>query len=305
MSVIAADKVVFSQGVQLRISAQHTPRVSLADMGLVGKGITVNLEQTMRKKIDAYPEVSVAEAILAQACTLETTLREWRKETLLVALGQYPTDMVQLAAGAQVITEEAFTLNSNRVGVLGARAATPPVIKFGTTVLVLGTDYNVFTDLEGRTVIVGKSAVAATNTTLTATYTTPNLGALERYKVGGRQTTKYFAVELFETLTNGGTRALYIPKAGVTVRGALDFFTDESAGDVSIRIDALQDSALEYLALLENTLAVVNDPAANQSNQFTIDPGFAATTYASDFIYDGGFASSSYAPYQVLDGGGA
>jgi hypothetical protein len=70
VTVVSADKIVFSKRVQVRISAHRTPRANLADMGLVGKGITVNLESTTRRKVDAYPEVTVAEAILAQTARM-------------------------------------------------------------------------------------------------------------------------------------------------------------------------------------------------------------------------------------------
>jgi hypothetical protein len=228
--------------------------------------------------------------------------REWRKETLLVALGLDSSDMTEVPSGAQVITGEAFTLNANRVGVLGARATVAPVIQFGAAVLIPGSDYNIWTDLEGRTVIVGKGATAIAGANLTADYAATS-GGIEQYKIGGIRPLRFFAVELFEKLSNGGTRALFIPKAIVTVRGAVDFFADETGGDTAIRIEAVQDPNLEYLVLLENTQPAESDPGLG--NSFVIDPGGAGSVYPGGVIYDGGFASSSYAAYQVLDGGGA
>lgn len=303
MTVIAADAVVFSGDARLRISAERTPRASLADMGLIGKGITVNLEQSTRRKTDAYPEVSAAEVMLAQAAILEATLREWRKETLLPALGLHPSDITEVAAGPRVVTGEAFTLNENRIGALSAQATNTPVIKSGATTLTAGVDYEIRIDLENRMLVVGKGATAIAGATLTADFTALSTGGIQRYKVGGFRMMRYFSVELEEALTNGGKRTLWIPKASISIRGPLDFFTDESSGDTSIRIQAVQDQNLDYLAILENTLPIVNNP--NTGAAFIIDPNNAATIYPSNVMYDGGFATTSYAPYQVLDGGAA
>ena len=256
MSVVQADKVVFAKRTKLKISPYGTARAAIANVGLLAKGVPFNMEQTMRKKIDAYPEVTVAEAIQAQNASIETTLREWRKDTLLIALGLFQADITEVAGGDVVVAAEAFTLNSNRVSALQyrAKAVPAPVIKLGATTLVLGTDYNIFTDLEGRTTIVGIGPVAIAGVNLTAGYTYTNAAAVEQYKIGLGQATRYYTVELEELLTNGGTRKLWMPKASIGVRGALDFFTDESAGDTPIRINAIQDPGYDFLALLENIL---------------------------------------------------
>jgi hypothetical protein len=246
MTVVAADKVVFSKRTKLKISPFGTPRAAIVNVGLLGKGVPFNMETTMRKKIDAFPEVTVAEAIQAQNASIETTLREWKKETLLIALGMFAADMDEVAGGDVPVAGEAFTLNANRIMALQRRpkAAPAPIIKSGATVLVAGTDYDIWTDLEGRAVVAGKGAVAVAGAQLTADYTYTNAAATEQ-----------FTVELEELLTNGGTRKLWMPKASISIRGALDFFTDETGGDTPIRINAIQDPTLDYLALLENILA--------------------------------------------------
>ncbi|NJK43220.1 MAG: hypothetical protein HC933_02200 [Pleurocapsa sp. SU_196_0] len=258
MTVVNSNAVTFSGKTKLRIGKYGTNRGSLPLVGLIAQGASLNLEQTLRTKKDGFPEVDVAQAIQAQAGTLETQLMEYRKENIATAFGLYlDTDVTETVGADVAVTNEVITFNANGVAALNRPRKTSVAIVVepvgGGTAYTIATDYTVVDrDLEGRTLIQrvsGGTIPAGGSVQVDYTYTGV---AKEEYKIGKLSVVRYFSAELEEELTNGQIRKIYIPRCVVSLRGALNFNAVQDGGELPIRISAVQDSALDYLLLHEH-----------------------------------------------------
>lgn len=116
-STVNADAVTFSAGARVAVGVRTSP-VTLQNLetglsaavpvGLLGADITFNLEQTVRQKMDRFPEVVVAEAVQAQNASAELVLREWTNANLLLALGLEAIDTTDVAASPGPPPVEAY-----------------------------------------------------------------------------------------------------------------------------------------------------------------------------------------------------
>lgn len=106
-STVNADAVVFSAGAIVRVGARTSPVTSASlntdlaaatAVGLLGADVSFNIEQTVRQKMDRFPEVVVAEAMQAQNASAELVLREWTNANLMLALGLETADVTAVAA---------------------------------------------------------------------------------------------------------------------------------------------------------------------------------------------------------------
>lgn len=257
MPVVMPNKVGFSGKTYLYAGPYGTPENSLANLGLLGPDATLNLTQTLRTKLDYFPEVPVAQAIQAQGGTLETVLREFRRETLAAALGLYPTDATEIAGGDTVVTDEAYTLPPDRLIILKRP------MKLGTTVVVTnstgattytqGTHYYLVPrDKEGRTLLYfppGVTGGPADGASLLIDYTY-NLPTRREYPVGQLAQVRYYTVLLKEEFTTGGRAEVFIPKAQIGFRQGMRFNSVNEGMDLPITIVAVKDPSFPYLVLV-------------------------------------------------------
>jgi hypothetical protein len=108
-STVNAQDVTFSAGSRVEVGTRTTPVTSsslttdldsLTPIGLLAANMTFNIEQTVRQKMDMFPEVVVAEAVQAQAAAADLTVREWTNDNLMLALGLEGTDTTDVAQDA-------------------------------------------------------------------------------------------------------------------------------------------------------------------------------------------------------------
>jgi hypothetical protein len=257
MNVVNANSVTFSKNTKLKLAQYGTARAALILMGLLGQGLTVNAEQTLREKKDGFPEVIVASAIQAHALSLEAQLREWRKETIMPAFGMINSDITTTAGTDLAIVDEAVTFNANGIGLLSKsiKAATLPIVTgVGGAPLYAVTDYTLISrDLEGRSLLVRTpaSTISALET-VKVDYTHARV-AMDSYAIGdNNRPTRYYAVELEEQFTNGETVKLFIPKATISLRGGLNFNVVDTGAELGIRVVGVKDPAFAGIGILEH-----------------------------------------------------
>lgn len=255
MPTVYANKVGFSGKTRLFVGPYRTEESLLTNLGLLGQNATFNLEQTFRTKSDYFPEVPVAQAIQAQGATLETTLREWRKDTLLAALGLYQSDITEIPGGDTTVTDETYTFSADNLIVLKRpmKAGSTITVKHtsGTPTYTAGTDYLVIPrDLEGRTLIVrltGGTITAGQSVKVSYTY---NLPTRREYPVGQVATIRYWTVKLVEEFTTGAKAEVWVPKARIGLRGNIAFNSVEEGMELPIAIQAVRDPTAPALLIV-------------------------------------------------------
>jgi hypothetical protein len=257
--VINPNAVTFTAGTAIKLAKYGTARAALVFMGLLAQGVTANMEQTTRQKKDGFPEVVVAEALQAQSMTLEATLREWRKATIAPAFGMLDTDVTTTAGVDVPVVNDAITFNAAGIAVLTnpIKTATVAVVTNvgGTTTYVAGTDYDLLPrDLEGRTLLIRKGVTIPANATVEVDYTFARV-AMDSYSIGDPRPTRYYSVELIETLTNGETIKLFIPKASISLKGNLNFNVVDTGAELGIKVMGIKDPAFPGIAIIEHLAA--------------------------------------------------
>ena len=247
--------VTFSAGSQIFIGAYGTPPQALPLIGLLAADVAFNAEQTMRQKMDRFPEVVVAESIQGQSANIDLTAREWTDSNLQLGLGLESEDVTAYAGGDQRLSE---SVSFNGAGV----AALAQPLKAGetltltsddeTTTYNAGTDYVALPrDLQGRTLIYRLEGNIPAGTALRASYTYQERGRTVM-PVGRRATVVYRTVRVVEEFTNGGRAELIMWRARVGIRGAFSFNSAENSGDIPLVAQALFDPAKDELASLIN-----------------------------------------------------
>lgn len=257
-SVVNPQKVTFSAGAKVYSGDYGTPEASLAALGLLGADAAFNAEQTMRSKMDRFPEVVVAQSIQAQNASMELVLREWTKESLLTAWGLNQSDIVEEAGGDTAVVDETYVFGANDTFILTqpVKSGTSLTItdSTGVTTYVEGTDFAVIDrDSEGRTVVVrlstGGSIAAGESVLVDYTY---NLPARRIFPVGKVAQVRYRTLKLVEPFTNGGKAEIMIWKAQIGIRGSLALNAAENGADLPIVVNALFDPARGELASLRD-----------------------------------------------------
>ena len=257
MGLVSPNSVTFSASTRLKLAKYGTARSALLLMGLLGQGITVNADQTLREKKDGFPEVVVAQALQSQGMSIECLLREWRKDTITAALGMIDTDVTTVTGVDVAIVNETKTVNATGIVVLDnpIKAATLALVTNvgGTVTYSAATDYFLLPrDVEGRTIIVRTTAsTIPANATLEIDYTWTR-PAMNSYAIGANRPTRYYAAQLEETMTNGDIVCLYIPKASVSLRSGLNFNVVDTGAELAIKVTGIQDPSFVGIGLLEH-----------------------------------------------------
>lgn len=255
MPVVAGNRVTFPARTRLYFGVYGTADVALTHFGLLGQNANMNLEQTFRQKIDGFPEVPVAEAIQAQAGSMEALLRELKKDALLLGLGLHESDIEEAAGGDEVVEDEAVEFNANDVGVLAhpIKIGEAVTVDDGdTTTYTEGTDYFLVPrDLEGRSYLVridGGAIPAEGTVYVDYTWNQPEY---QEFPIGQIGQVRYWTIRLEEDLTNGGRTEVRLHKARVGIRGAVPFNAPEGA-DIPVTIQALFDESRDQLMSWRN-----------------------------------------------------
>ena len=250
--------VTFSAGSAVYIGPYGTSVQELALIGLLAADMSLNVEQTVRQKMDRFPEVVVAESIQAQSARAELTVREWNDENLKLAFGLTADDVTTHPGGDQNVTQAAtfrddLIVLENPIKPGEAVTLTTPD---GVTIYTAGADYvTVPRDLQGRTLVYRLAAGAIpAGADVQASYTYTERGRTV-HPIGRRATVVYRTVRIVEELTSGGKTEVVMWRARVGVRGAFAMNAAENSGDIPLVAQALYDPAHDELASLINYAA--------------------------------------------------
>lgn len=248
--------VTFSAGSRVRVGTQGAPSSALRYVGLLGEQMPFNVEQSIRQKMDRFPEVVVAESIQGQSARAEPVFREWTRENMLLALGLEAADVTDIAGGDQTISEARALTNGLALTSYPVKQGESVTVRSedGATTYAPGTDFFVVPrDLEGRTLVVrnvGGNIPAGEGVTIDYTYESRKRTVMP---IGRRATVTYYTVEIEEEYTNGSSILLRFHRARIGLRGNLAMQGAEDGADLPVAIQALFDPTQDELASLTFT----------------------------------------------------
>lgn len=252
-STVNPTAVTFSAGSRVKVGPVGTSSSGLSYMGLLGDTVTFAAEQSVRQKLDRYPEVVVAESIQSQSARLEFTIREWTRLNLMRSLGLEAADVTDVAGGDQVMNETR-TFNTDVILTsypLKAGETLTVASEDGATTYQPGADYFVLPrDLEGRTLVAradGGTIPAGAAVTLDYTYISK---ARTEMPIGRRAQVVYYTLEIEEEYTNGATTSMRMHRTRLGLSGNLTMQGAENSADLPMVAQALYEPSQDELARL-------------------------------------------------------
>ena len=252
-STVNAGAVTFSAGSRVKVGAVGAPSSSLAYMGLLGDSVTFNVEQSVRQKMDRYPEVVVAESIQGQSARLEFTIREWTRLNIMRSLGLEAADVTDVAGGDQSMSEVRSLTNGLSLASYPVKGGEQVTLRSedGQTTYSEGSDFFVVErDLEGRTLVVrNASGAIPENASVELSYTYVSKARTEM-PIGRRAKVAYYTLEIEEEYTNGSSTSLRMHRARLGLSGNLTMQGAENSADLPMVAQALFDPTQDELARL-------------------------------------------------------
>ena len=253
-STVDSTKVGFSAGARIFSGATTDTEAALRPVGLLGADATLNIGQTTRQKMDRFPQVVVAQAILQQSAQMQAVLHEVTKENLRDAFGLETADLTDTTGGDTNVVDEAQTLDANNNIVLkypiktGGSATVKNTA--GSITYVAGTDYLLIPrDTFGRTVIYRLSGGAITaGQALKISYTYVAV-TQTKFPIGNKSKVVEHKVKLEEEYTDGRKLVAVLYRAVFSINGNLTVNTDgENGMSIPVTIEGLYDATANAVA---------------------------------------------------------
>ncbi|GEM47214.1 hypothetical protein [Deinococcus cellulosilyticus] len=247
MPVVSGNRVTFPKSTKFYAGEYGTAEGALTHMGLLGDNTSLTLNRQMRRKMDRYPEVVVAETIQSEDVSGNVTVREWTRQNLTWMFGLHNSDTTEVAGGDTAVTDEAITLNTNGVGYLKNpfKSGTTPTVSNaaggGATNYVANTDYVLIPrDAEGRSMIYrlsGGAIASGATVYVDYTWTAPQYREIV---IGNQAAPRYFTCKFEETATNGTKTVTVIHKCRLGMNGAMTLNAPEGK-DIPFAINGIYD----------------------------------------------------------------